>query len=160
MAGVFMIHGVFGSYTLNVQLNGIVDAVSILKADGGAAAMVAVLKSLPLGIVVLLGYSVFSTIFLATSVDSCALVISTAVTTRLQPSEDPSRGHRLYWALLQGGLGVSLLMLGGLGSVRVFANFAGALMVFPIGFAVASWFIMLRNEQPVVYSSEPSRNAA
>lgn len=146
MAGAFMIHGVFGSYTLHVQLNGIVDAVSILKESGGPAAMVAVLKSLPLGIVVLVGYSIFSTIFLATSVDSCALVISTAVTKKMLPSEDPSRGHRLYWALLQGGLGVSLLMLGGLGSVRVFANFAGALMVFPIIFAVISWFKMLRGE--------------
>lgn len=148
MAGAFMIHGVFGSYTLNVQLNGIVDAVGILKANGGQAAMVAVLESLPLGVVVLLGYSLFSTIFLATSVDSTALVISTSVTRRLAPSQDPSRGHRLYWALLQGGLGVSLLMLGGLGSVRVFANFAGALMVFPIIFAVISWFKILKKENP------------
>lgn len=153
MAGAFMIHGVFGSYTLNVQLNGIVDAVSILKESGGPAAMVAVLGSLPLGVVVLVGYSLFSTIFLATSVDSCAFVISTAVTTELHPGEDPSCGHRLYWALLQGGLGIALLMLGGLGSVRVFANFAGALMVFPIGFAVLSWFRMLRNEKPMLYKS-------
>lgn len=145
MAGAFMIHGVFGSYTLNVQLNGIVDAVGILKESGGPAAMVAVLKSLPLGVAVLLGYSLFSTIFLATSVDSCAYVISAAVTTELHPSEEPTRGHRLYWALLQGGLGVSLLMLGGLGSVRVFANFSGALMVFPIALAVISLFIMLKS---------------
>ncbi len=147
-AGAFMIHGVFGSYSLHVQLHGILDAVGILKASGGSAAMVAVLKSLPLGIVVLVGYSIFSTIFLATSVDSCSLVISTAVTRRLNPSQDPSRGHRLYWALLQGGLGVSLLMLGGLGSVRVFANFAGALMVFPIIFVVISWFKMLKQDLP------------
>lgn len=153
MAGAFMIHGVFGSYTLHVQLNGILDAVGILKESGGPAAMVAVLNTLPMGTVVLVGYSLFSTIFLATSVDSCALVISTAVTTELHPSEDPTRGHRLYWALLQGGLGVSLLMLGGLGSVRVFANFAGALMIFPIAFVVISWFIMLRDEKPALYNN-------
>jgi len=110
--------------------------------------MVAVLKSLPWGVVILVGYSVFSTIFLATSVDSCAFVISTAVTTEMHPSENPTRGHRLYWALLQGGLGISLLMMGGLGSVRVFANFAGALMIFPIALAVIAWFIMIREEKP------------
>lgn len=153
-AGSFLIHGVFGSYTLHAQMNGIVDAVAILKESGGPAAMVAVLQSLPMGIVVLVGYCIFSTIFLATSVDSCSLVISTAVTKKLNPSEDPSRGHRLYWALLQAGLAVALLMLGGLGSAKVFGIFAGALMVFPIILVVISWFIMLRNEKSLYEKSE------
>ena len=160
MAGAFMIHGVFGSYTLNVQLNGIVDATAILKESGGPAAMVAVLKSLPWGVVILVGYSVFSTIFLATSVDSCAFVISTAVTTKLNLSEDPARAHRLYWALLQGGLAVSLLMLGGLDSIRVFATVAGATMVFPIAFAVVSWFIMLKDEKPKLYKDRGFSNVS
>ncbi len=147
IAGSYMIHAVFGGYTLWAQLNGVVDAVGVLGASGGPAALVAVLSSMPAGSIVLIGYCVFSTIFLATSVDSCAYVISCSATTRLALGSEPTRGHRFYWALVQAGLALAAITLGGLGPVKIFANFAGALMLIPIAFVVVSWFKMVREDK-------------
>nr|WP_321513796.1 BCCT family transporter [uncultured Pseudodesulfovibrio sp.] len=146
IAGSYMIHAVFGGYTMYAQLNGIVDAVAILKASGGPAALTAILGSLPAGTMVLIGYCIFSTIFLATSVDSCAYVISCAATTRLVPGSEPTRAHRFYWALIQAGLALAAITMGGLGPVRIFANFSGALMLIPIAFVVVAWFKMTKED--------------
>jgi BCCT family betaine/carnitine transporter len=146
MAGAFLIHGVFGSYTLNAQHTGLVDAVGILKASGGPTALIAVLQTLPLGGVVLVGYCLFSTIFLATSVDSSAYIMACSATSRLAPGVDPSLFSRFFWAILQAGLALAVISLEGLGAAKIFANFAGALMLLPIGFAVFSWFIFIRSD--------------
>ncbi|MBG0791299.1 MAG: BCCT family transporter [Desulfovibrionaceae bacterium] len=150
IAGSYLIHAVFGGYTMYAQLNHIVDAVGVLNASGGPAALVAVLQSLPMGYIVLIGYCLFSTIFLATSVDSCAYVISCAATTRLKPGSEPTRGHRFYWATIQAGLALAALTLGGIGPVKIFANFSGALMLIPIAFAVAAWFKMTKEDNALV----------
>ncbi len=147
IAGSYMIHAVFGGYTLFAQLNGVVDAVGILNASGGPAALVAVLNSLPAGHLVLVGYCIFSTVFLATSVDSCAYVISCSATTRLAPGSEPTCAHRFYWAAIQAGLALAAITMGGLGPVRVFANFSGALMLIPIAFVVLAWFKMVREDK-------------
>ncbi|WP_319468594.1 BCCT family transporter [uncultured Pseudodesulfovibrio sp.] len=156
IAGSYMIHAVFGGCTMYAQLNGLVDAVGILKASGGPAALVATLNSLPMGYIVLIGYCVFSTIFLATSVDSCAYVISCAATTKLVPGHEPTRGHRFYWAIIQAGLALAAITMGGLGPVRIFANFSGALMLIPIAFAVAAWFKMTKEDDALVKYCKPN----
>lgn len=147
IAGSYMIHAVFGGFTMYSQLNGLVDAVGVLKASGGPAALVSVLQTLPAGHIVLIGYCLFSTIFLATSVDSCAYVISCSATTRLAHGNEPTRGHRFYWAAIQAGLALAAITMGGLGPVRVFANFSGALMLIPIAFVVAAWFKMVKEDK-------------
>jgi len=156
IAGSYLIHAVFGGYTLYAQLNGLVDAVGILNASGGPAALVAVLGTLPAGSVVLVGYCVFSTIFLATSVDSCAYIISCAATTKLKIGSEPTRAHRFYWAVVQAGLALAAITLGGLGPVKIFANFSGALMLVPIVFVVISWFKMIREDNVLETCCSPS----
>jgi BCCT family betaine/carnitine transporter len=146
MSGAFLIHGVFGSYTLNAQMTGLVDAVAILKEHGGPAALIAVLQTLPGSSFILVGYCCFSTIFLATSVDSSAYIMASASTRRLVPGEDPSLQSRFFWAVIQGGLALAIIsMEDGLGPVKIFANFAGALMLLPIAFAVIAWFKFIRS---------------
>ncbi len=159
IAGSYMIHAVFGGYTMYAQLNGIVDAVGVLNASGGPAALVSVLKTLPASTAVLIGYCLFSTIFLATSVDSCAYVISCAATTRLKLGSEPTCGHRFYWALVQAALAVAAITLGGLAPVKIFANFSGALMLVPIVFVVISWFKMIREDNVLGTCSKPVRAA-
>jgi len=157
IAGSYLIHAVFGGYTLYAQLNGIVDAVGILKLSGGPAALVAVLSSLPAGSLVLIGYCFFSTIFLATSVDSCAYVISCAATTKLKPGHEPTRGHRFYWAAVQAGLALAAITMGGLEPVKIFANFAGALMLIPIAFVVIAWFKMTKEDGALLKCCPPKK---
>ncbi|WP_320006561.1 BCCT family transporter [Maridesulfovibrio sp.] len=157
IAGSYMIHAVFGGYTMWAQLTGVVDAVGVLKASGGPAALVAVLSTLPAGSFVLIGYCIFSTIFLATSVDSCAYVISCSATTRLVPGHEPTRGHRFYWAIVQAGLALAAITMGGLGPVKIFANFSGALMLIPIAFAVAAWFKMVKEDNALMMCCTPKK---
>lgn len=140
ITGSFFIHGVFGSYTLHAQLTGLVDAVGILKASGGPAALIAVLQTIPGHSFVLVGYCVFSTIFLATSVDSCAYIMSCAATRKLTVGTEPTLFNRFFWAALQAGLALAVITLGGMGAAKIFANFAGALMLVPIAIAIIAWF--------------------
>ncbi len=140
IAGGCLIHGVFGSYTLWLQHNNILDAVSILKEFGGPAAMIAVLETLPYSDLVLIAYSIFSTIFLATSVDSSCFVIASTATIRMSPGSDPLPWHRAGWAVSQGALALGIIAIGGLEVAKIFGNFSGALMALPVILLTWSWF--------------------
>ena len=131
VAGGFMIHGVFGSYTLWAQYHGIIDAVSILKTQGAPAAMMAVIDTLPFSKVVMLIYCAFSTIFLATTVNSGCYVVAATATRRMPVDADPHRYHCTFWAVAQGLLALGLLAMGGLEVAKIFGNFSGALMALP-----------------------------
>lgn len=145
-AGGFLIHGVFGSYTLYAQYHGIIDAVTILKESGAPAAMMAVLDTLPFGKIVMLVYCAFSTIFLATSVDSGCYVVSSVATTRMGVNDDPARWHRSFWALVQALLALGLLSIGGLGVAKIFGNFSGALMALPVLLLTICWLKIIKRD--------------
>ncbi|MDL2267387.1 BCCT family transporter [Desulfovibrio sp. OttesenSCG-928-G15] len=149
IAGSYLIHGVFGTYTLNAQHTGLVDAVAILKASGGSAALIAVLQTLPLPQIILVGYCMFSTIFLATSVDSSAYIVACASTRKLTVGAEPSLFSRFFWAILQTALALAIICIGGLGVVKIFANFAGALMLAPIVIAIIAWFKFIKHHDIV-----------
>ena len=145
-AGGYLIHGVFASYTLYIQYHGILDAVNILKTSGGPAAMMAVLDTLPFGKIVMLVYCAFSTIFLATSVDSGCYVISSVATMKLGVNDDPARWHRSFWAGVQALLALGLLSIGGLGVAKIFGNFSGALMALPVILLTWAWLRIIRKD--------------
>lgn len=146
VAGGFLIHGVFGSYTLWAQSTGVIDAVSILKEQGGPAAMIAVLGTLPYSKVLLLAYCAFSTIFLATSVDSGCYIVASTATRSMPYGCDPERKHRTFWAMAQGTLALGLLAIGGLEVAKIFGNFSGALMALPVLLLTACWLKIVRQD--------------
>lgn len=146
MVGSCLVHGVFGSYSLYVQREGILDVISILKAEGGAAAMIAVLGTLPFKNGVLLCYSLLSTIFLATTVNAGSYVCASTVTRRITPDTEPGKYHRTFWCLALCILALGLVSIGGLGVARIFGSFSGALMMIPCLLVVACWLRILREE--------------
>lgn len=146
VAGGCLMHGVFGSYALYVQHAGILDAVAILKDKGGAAAMIAVLSTLPFKNGVLIVYCFLSTIFLATTVNAGSYVVASTATRRLHPGSEPHRVHRTFWCVIQCVLALGLLSMGGLGVAKMFGNFSGAFMVIPVLLLVACWFKIIKNE--------------
>ncbi len=146
VAGGCLMHGIFGSYALYVQHSGILDAVSILKNQGGAAAMIAVLSTLPLKQMVLIVYCILSTIFLATTVNAGSYVVATTATLRISPDAEPHRVHRTFWCVAQCVLALGLLSMGGLGVAKMFGNFSGALMVLPVLLLVGCWFRILSQQ--------------
>lgn len=146
IAGSYLIHGVFGSYSLWVQSSGLVDVVSILQNEGAPMAMMAVLDTLPCSSIVLVVYCFFSTIFLATSMNAGCYVVASTATRVLPEGGDPHRLHSTFWAGVQGLLALGLLSVGGLGFAKIFGNFSGALMSLPILMLVICWFRALRED--------------
>lgn len=145
-AGSYVVHAVFASYALYVQYHGIVDAASIIQTAGEPAAMMAILDSLPMGKIVILCYCSFSTIFLATSIDSGCYVISSVATRRMSINDHPARWHRAFWAVIQAFLALGILSIGGLGVAKMFGNFSGVFMAMSIILLTVSWFKILRRD--------------
>ena len=52
---------------------------------------------------------------------------------------------------------MAAITLGGLGPVKIFANFSGALMLVPIVFVVISWFKMIREDNVLGTCRTPVR---
>ncbi|QQE74957.1 BCCT family transporter [Brevibacillus composti] len=116
--GGWLYFAVFGSYALHLEMNSILPVSDILNDQGGQAAVVAILKSLPLSYIVLPFFLVLGFIFLATSLDSATYILSAIATKELKGREEPARWHRLLWGVVQAVLAVSLLLIGGLQVVQ------------------------------------------
>lgn len=117
--GCWCFFAIWGGYALDLQLNGGVDLVAILKADGIPATVVAVLQTLPWGQVVLPLFTLLCFVFLATTVDSSAYMLAAVCTKELTGYQEPARWNRILWTLVVAGLGVALLEVGGLEAVQI-----------------------------------------
>lgn len=146
VAGGYLIHGIVGSYTLYLSQAGLLDVTGILQSQGGAALMAEVLGSLPLGSLVLLLYCAFSTIFLATSVDSSCYVMAASTTRKLNAADDPHRFNRLLWAVLQSMLAMGSLTIGGLDTAKMLGNFAGLFMCIPVVLLAYAWLKIIKTD--------------
>ncbi|WP_126425083.1 BCCT family transporter [Brevibacillus marinus] len=116
--GGWLYFAVFGSYGLHLELNDLLPLTDILETEGGQAAVVAILKSLPLDWLVLPFFLVLGFIFLATSLDSSTYILSAIATKELKDGQEPARWHRVLWGVVQAALALSLLLIGGLKVVQ------------------------------------------
>lgn len=116
--GSWIYFAVFGGYSIHLQINDIVPITQILEDQGGPAAVVAVLKSLPLSKLVLIFFVVLGFIFLATSLDSATYILSAIATKKLEGQQEPARWHRLLWGAILAVMAIALLMIGGLNVIQ------------------------------------------
>ncbi|MGK7377023.1 BCCT family transporter [Planococcus sp. 1R117A] len=112
--GSWIYFGIFGGYTMNLQLTNKLNVIEVLNSSGGPAAIVEILKSMPLDFLVLPFFAVLAFIFLATSLDSATYILSAIATKELIGEQEPARWHRMLWGAVLAILAVSLLMIGGL----------------------------------------------
>ena len=91
-------------------------------------------------------YCAFSTIFLATTVNSGCYVVAATATRRMPVDADPHRYHCTFWAVAQGLLALGLLAMGGLEVAKIFGNFSGALMALPSLLLTACWLKIIRED--------------
>ncbi|MEM9623634.1 MAG: BCCT family transporter [Pseudomonadota bacterium] len=110
--GLFFI--VLGNFALFTHLEGGMDVVGMVQADGPATAIARLLATLPAGEFWLLYVAVVGLIFAATTYDSAAYTLAAGATRELHESAHPARWHRLFWAFTLGFLPAALLFLGGL----------------------------------------------
>lgn len=105
---------VLGNYAAYLEFNGVVAVVEIMTATDPSTAILAVLRSLPMDSVFIFIFVIVAVIFAATSYDSASYTIATATSKSLQEGQDPSRAHRVFWAILLGLLPITLIYMGGL----------------------------------------------
>ncbi len=105
---------VLGNYAAYLELNEIVAVVAIIAEQGPPEAIVAVLDTLPASTFVLIAFTMIAVIFAATSYDSASYTLALAATKNLAEAHDPSRLHRVFWAILLGFLPITLIYMGGL----------------------------------------------
>ncbi len=148
--GSWLIHAVFGGFTLNLQLTGAFDAAGHLaQFKNPTQTVVLVLSQLPLKNIVLIAYCIFSTIFLATSLDASASSLAAACTRRLGADGAPSMGHRFFWAMLTALLPAVLLYLESIEPMKTFGNVSGACMILVIIPLLLSLAKMLKSEDRI-----------
>lgn len=111
-AGCMLYFGAVGGYTLDIQLGNELDLVSILQDKGQPQAITEMVLTLPLGKVILFVWAVIATIFLATTLDSSSYTLAATTTIGLKEGENPSRGFKLFWAILLAVVPCSLLFAG------------------------------------------------
>lgn len=148
--GSWLIHSVFGGFTLNLQLTGAFDAAGHLSEfKNPTQTVVLVLSQLPFREVVLIGYCLFSTIFLATSLDASASSLAAACTRKLGSDGQPSMPHRFFWAVLTALLPAVLLYLESIEPMKTFGNVSGACMILVIIPLMLSLLKMMKSEDRV-----------
>lgn len=127
--GCWVFFGVFGNYALNLQLSNLVPVNSIMVNSGQTEAIMAVINTLPLSSIIIPLLVIAYLIFSATTFDGASLILSSVASKKLGRTGQPPRIHRLFWALVLGGVGITILAIGGLEAVQLSSVIVGVPMI-------------------------------
>ena len=64
-------------------------------------------------------FCIMAIIFVATTYDSASYTLASSATLNIPAGDDPSRGHRVFWAFALGLLPITLMFIGGLKVMQV-----------------------------------------
>jgi len=117
-AGSMCFFAIWGGYSLYLETEGLLMINTIVESSGMPQAVVAVLETLPGGIVLKSIFALLCFIFLATTLDSAAYTLASVSTKNLSGYEEPAVWNRLAWAAVIALVGVLLLLIGGLKIVQ------------------------------------------
>ncbi len=113
--GCWIFFAILGNSSMYYELNGIVSITEIMANQGAPEAIVATITALPLAPIVLSVFVVLAFVFGATTLDSSAFTLASVATQEQEdPSIQPARWHRLFWAFVLAGVSLALMYLGGL----------------------------------------------
>lgn len=161
--GCLSFMAVCGGYALHLEINDIIPLAQILEERGNAAAVVAIVNTLPGARFAIVVFTALSFIFLATTLDSVAYVLASITTRNLPGDQEPGRFNRLVWAFALAFIAVGLLAVGGLTTVQS-SSVITALPLVPVllvlVLSLLSWlredFGALLEQPPVALEIEPS----
>ncbi len=151
-AGCYVYFAVFGNYTINLQMNGILPVAEILSEHGGPATIIAVLQTLPLQKIILPIFVISAFIFLATTLDSAAYILATVSTKKIVGKQEPARWNRMLWSIMLGVTAISLMAVGGLDSVQISAVLTGLPAVLVVAILIVSLFRYLKEGEIMPYN--------
>jgi BCCT family betaine/carnitine transporter len=132
--GCWLFFATFGNTAFHDQLTGTVSVISIMNEASPQAAIVAVVKALPMGTFVLVLFVAMCFIYSATTLQASAYTIASVASKEMVAGEsEPLRWNRLFWALALGGMAVALMYLGGLKPLQT----ASLIVALPLMFVIA-----------------------
>ncbi|MFI3226883.1 MAG: BCCT family transporter [Clostridia bacterium] len=127
--------GILGGYSLHVQSQGEIDLVNLVQTEGNEAAILAIFNTLPMGDILIILMCILCFVFLATTIDSTAYVLS-IVTSTCSYSEEPPTWIRASWAIVIFLLAITLTIVGGLALIQKLAIVVAFPLVFVIVFLI------------------------
>lgn len=137
---------IFGGYSLFLQETDRVDLASILQSQGQSAAIVAILRTLPMPKLMMIFLCIVCFVYLATTIDSCAYVLAGTTMKRLKGNEEPARWNRIFWAILFCLLSIGLMLIGGLEAVKTISVLTGLPLIAVLILLIVSVKKMLTGE--------------
>lgn len=145
--GCLLSFSALGCYSLDLQLSGRVDLVTILATQGKEAALITILDTLPFPTLAGIVFTVLTIIFMATTIDSSAYILASATTKNLGGSEQPPRWNRLTWAVVFVLFALALTRIGGLETMQTASVLTGLPMIFVCGLTLWILYRMLREDK-------------
>lgn len=139
-AGCFFFFGVLGSLSLDRQINGMIDMVGMLADGKGNAAIIEVLRTLPLSGIFMVIFCIISVLFLATTLDGAAFTMASTATPGLKNDEEPHPVHRLFWCVMLAVVPLTLIFIGAdLNTIKTCAIITGIPIIFLMVIMIVGW---------------------
>src|SRR5699024_9689001 len=91
--GSWLYFGVFGGYTMNLQLTGKLDVLASMAEVGDAPTIIKVLETLPFSYLAILFFVILGFIFLATSLDSASYILASIASVKVGNGLEPPMWH-------------------------------------------------------------------
>ncbi len=145
--GCLLSFSTLGCYSLDLQLSGKVDLVTILATQGKDAAVIAILDTLPFPMLTGIIFTLLTIIFMATTIDSSAYILASATTKNLGGNEQPPRWNRLTWAAIFLLFALALTRIGGLETMQTASVLTGLPMIFVCGLTLWILYKMLKEDE-------------
>ena len=117
-AGCWLFYFILGSYSLSLELDGVLSVTGVLHDKDMYVAVAEVFSTLPWSNFALALFVVVSAISVATTYDSASYTLASTATTEIKEGENPARWHRVFWAFILGLLPVFMMFVGGLDIIR------------------------------------------
>ena len=145
-AGTSVCFMVLGSVSLQLQQSGQLDIISILNQQGQAAAVLAILNQLPLSNIFSVMFVVLLFIFLATCIDSAAYILASNCEKSIKITAEPSRTHRICWAVVLGVVSIALVMFDMMKAVQTLSIASGFFLIFVQFYMIYAAIKLLKRE--------------
>ncbi len=98
--GLILFFGIVGGYEQSLRIDGILDVPGMLANGEAESIAVSVINTLPFSKIALILYLFVIVLFLATTLDACAFTLSSTVSKKLRPDEEPNKGLKFAWCLI------------------------------------------------------------
>lgn len=148
-AGCWLAFALLGNTGLYYQIKNLVPVADLVAQQGDTAGIMATLRQLPLGDLVLGVFVLLLVVFLATTLDSAAYTMATVASKELPRDADPARWHRVFWAVVLAVVSIVLMYAGGLDTLQTLSVITAFPLIFVLGTVMLSFYRWLSTDQQV-----------